>query len=367
MQDVVVIGGGVVGLAVARELAQDQSVLLIERGAAGEGTSWAAAGMLSPQSEADDAGPFFQLSLASMRMFRQFAGDVHADSGIDPEYIEDGVLVLASSDKDLATLQSRARWQTAAGLRAQILSYSDVSKLEPLITAEIRGALLLENDHQVAPRRLTKALAEACVRGNVAFRSGSAVDRILTANGRVTGVHVGAETISADRVVVATGVWSAAIKGLDPPIPVYPRKGQILSLTMAHRMFRHMIRLGHTYFVPRRDGELVVGATNEDVGFDRNLTPAGVGRLLADAQRISSHAGAFPIRETWTGLRPATPDELPIIGESAIRGLFYATGHYRNGILLAPITAKIISALFTGQKPPLSIEPYSPLRFSTAR
>src|SRR5215471_6118704 len=151
MQDVVVIGGGVVGLAVARELAQDQSVLLIERGAAGEGTSWAAAGMLSPQSEADDAGPFFQLSLASMRMFRQFADDVHADSQIDPEYIEDGVLVLASSDKDLAILQSRARWQTAAGLRAQILSASDVFKLEPLITAEVSGALLLENDHQVAP------------------------------------------------------------------------------------------------------------------------------------------------------------------------------------------------------------------------
>src|SRR5262249_39885236 len=133
MHDVLIIGGGVIGLAVARELARDQSVLLIERGATGEGTSWAAAGMLSPQSEADDAGPFFQLSLAAMRMYRKFAEDLREESGIDPQYDDGGVMVLASSDPELATLESRARWQKAAGLHAEILKPSEVYKLEPLI------------------------------------------------------------------------------------------------------------------------------------------------------------------------------------------------------------------------------------------
>src|SRR5207302_1239067 len=132
------------------------------------------------------------------------------------------------------------------------------------------------------------------------------VDKVLSENGRVTGVRAGGETFDAGRVVVAGGVWSGAIEGLAPPIPLYPRKGQILSLTMPTRLFRRMIRLGHCYFVPRPDGELVVGATDEDAGFDRSLTPAGVGRLLAEAQQISSHVAALPIRETWAGLRPAT-------------------------------------------------------------
>jgi glycine oxidase len=127
--------------------------------------------------------------------------------------------------------------------------------------------------------------------------------------------------------------------------------------------FHHMIRCGHSYFVPRRDGELVVGATNEDAGFDRSLTPAGVGRLLMDAQHISSYVGSYPIKETWTGLRPATPDGLPVLGESAVEGLLYATGHYRNGILLAPITAAIISAIQRGNPPFVSIDAFSPSRF----
>jgi glycine oxidase len=363
MHDVVVIGGGVIGLAVAHELAQDQSVLLVERGMTGEGTSWAAAGMLSPQSEADDAGPFFQLSLAGLQMYRDFVRNLEEESGVDPEYIHDGVLVLAASEKDLATLQARARWQNAAGLRAEILPAAEVYTVEPLITAEVEGALLLPNDHQVSPRQLTKSLAEACRRRKVEIRSGVAVDSVLSENGRVAGVVAGGQRVEAGQVVVCAGVWSGQIEGLSPSIPLTPRKGQILSLMAPHRIFRHMIRWGSSYFVPRRDGEVIVGATNEDAGFDRSLTAAGVGRLLTDAQKISSHVGAFPIRETWTGLRPATPDGLPIIGEASIRGLWYATGHYRNGILLAPITAAIVASLIAGEKPPIPIEPFDPHRF----
>jgi glycine/D-amino acid oxidase-like deaminating enzyme len=145
---------------------------------------------------------------------------------------------------------------------------------------------------------------------------------------------------------------------------VHPRKGQILSLAMPGQSFHKMIRWQHTYFVPRRDGELIVGATNEDAGFDRNVTPGGIGSLLKEAQQLSSHTSSFPIVEMWTGLRPATPDGLPVIGHAEIEGLLYATGHYRNGILLAPITAAIISALVDGRaSSDLSLEPYAPSRF----
>src|SRR6185295_12502345 len=180
-------------------------------------------------------------------------------------------------------------------------------------------------------------------------------------------VHVGHMAIEASSIVIASGVWSAEFRGLNPPIPVFPRKGQILSLGMPAGAFRRMIRWGSSYFVPRDTGELVVGATNEDVGFDLSNTPAGLGRLLTDAQQISSHTGCYPILETWTGLRPATPDGLPILGPSAIPGLYYATGHYRNGVLLAPVTAAIVADLIEKRKPSVSIEPYLPSRFTGTR
>ena len=178
-------------------------------------------------------------------------------------------------------------------------------------------------------------------------------------------VHLGQATLEASSIIVASGVWSAEIAGLDPPIPVYPRKGQILALSMPPGAFRRMIRWGNSYFMPRSPGELVVGATNEDTGFDLSNTPAGLGRLLNDAQQISSHVGTYPILETWTGLRPATPDGLPIIGPSAISGVYYATGHYRNGVLLAPITASIIADLIENRRPSIAIDSYSPSRFAS--
>jgi glycine/D-amino acid oxidase-like deaminating enzyme len=176
-------------------------------------------------------------------------------------------------------------------------------------------------------------------------------------------VHAGKTVFEAERVVVASGVWTSEIAGLDPEISVQPRKGQILSLRIPERSFRRIIRWESTYFVPRQDGEMVVGATNENAGFDFANTPSGVGALLANAQKISSHVGSYPILETWSGLRPAAPDGLPVIGPSAQPGLLYATGHYRNGILLAPITAAIVAAMVDGSPPPVPVDAWSPMRF----
>lgn len=361
MHDVIVIGGGVIGLSIARELAGRQSVLLLDRGSTGQGTSRAAAGMLSPLSEADDQGPFFQLSRASHAMYDRFVEDLQSETGLDVGYSTEGLLCLASSEEAAKTLHCRYEWQRGAGFDLKLLSEDDVRQMEPLITVSIRAAVFIPGERSVTPRRLVNALREACCNRGVEIRTGLQVESI--AKNQVCAGHL---TLEAQTIVIASGVWSAGLAGLNPQIPVYPRKGQILSLGMPEGAFRRMIRWGSSYFVPRNTGELVVGATNEDVGFDLSNTPAGLGRLLMDAQEISSHVGSYPILETWTGLRPATPDGLPILGESAIAGVYYATGHYRNGVLLAPITAAIVSDLIEGRKPTLSIHDYRPSRFGAA-
>jgi glycine oxidase len=362
MHDVIVIGGGVIGLSIARELVGRNSVLLLDRGPTGQGTSRAAAGMLSPLSEADDQGPFFQLSRASHALYDRFVEELQAETGLDVGYSKDGLLCLASTEDAAKSLLCRYEWQKSAGFDIKLLSANDVHELEPLVTVPIRASVFLSGERSVAPRRLINALREACFNRGVEIRVGLHVESIAQ-----NQVCVGQMTLEARNVVIASGVWSTELAGLNPRIPVYPRKGQILSLGMPPGAFRRMIRWESSYFVPRSTGELVVGATNEDAGFDLTNTPAGLGRLLMDAQQISSHVGTYPILETWTGLRPATPDGLPILGQSAIPGVYYATGHYRNGILLAPITAAIVGDLVEGRAPRLSIDAYTPARFANGR
>jgi glycine oxidase len=356
--DVIVIGGGVIGLTIARELAGRKSVLLLDRGATGQGTSRAAAGMLTPLSEADDQGPFFQLSRASLAMYDRFIDEISNESFLDLAYSTEGLLFIASSEESAATLRRRYEWQYRAGFKVDLLSADETRNIEPLITARVINALFMPDERSVAPRRLVNALRESCFKRGVEIRTGVQVDAISP-----NTVHFARTTMQAPSIVISSGVWSAEFQGLRPRIPVSPRKGQILSLAMPPGAFRHMIRWNHSYFVPRSTGELVVGATNEDAGFDLSVTAAGLGGLLMDAQAISSHVGSYGILETWTGLRPATPDELPILGSSDVPGVYYATGHYRNGVLLAPITAEIIADLIEGRKPSLDIRPYSPSRF----
>jgi glycine oxidase len=356
--DVIVIGGGIIGLAIARELAGRKSVLLLDRGATGQGTSRAAAGMLTPMSEADDQGPFFQLSRASLAMFDRFIEDLRKETGIDVAYSTEGVLCLASSQEAASTLRRRYEWQHRAGFNVALISADETQKMEPLVTAPVINALFLPEERGVAPRRLVNAVRESCLQRGVEIRTGVHVDAISP-----NTIHFAHTAMEASAIIIASGVWSGEFRGVKPGIPVSPRKGQILSLAMPPGAFRRMIRWNHSYLVPRSTGELVVGATNEDVGFDLSITPAGLGRLLMDAQSISSHVGAYPILETWTGLRPATPDEMPILGHSDVPGVYYATGHYRNGVLLAPITAAIVADLVEGRKPSIDISPYSPSRF----
>jgi glycine oxidase len=358
MRDVIVIGGGVIGLSIARELSQTHSVLVLDKGEIGEGTSWAAAGILSPQSEVDSASTFFELGMASRRLYPELTAALREETGTDPLYCDEGLLVLGFSEEDMNVLRARCVWQRRIGLESEMISGPQVRELEPLVTLPVEGAMLIPTDSHVVPRLLVKALHQSCLCRNVTTRAGVLVNTVAKQR-----VHAGSEVFEAKHIVVASGVWSAQIDGLSPRVPVQPRKGEILSLRMPERAFRRIVRWEHTYFVPRRNGELVVGATNTDAGFDRVSTRVGIGSLLTSARKISSHIESYPILETWSGLRPATPDGMPIIGFSSLDGVIYATGHYRNGVLLAPITAAIVAALINGKLPPVPIEAFSPFRF----
>ena len=363
MRDVIVVGGGVIGLSIAHAVAADgKSVLVLDPGLPADASSWAAAGMLAPQSEAHRNEPLFQLCAASLRIYRIWACDLHEKSGVDPEYAEPGLICVASSEDSLEVLKRRMNWQRAAGFDSELLAPDDIQKMEPHLTLPVAGGVYMPGEHQVTPRRLVEALRGACKAGEIEIRNGSRVRRLLRKADRVYGVQTDSESISAETVVIASGARTSEIEGLCPRLPVIPRKGQILSLSTPSPVFQRLIRWEHAYLVQRGGGELVVGATNEDAGFDRSLTPAGVGGLLNQVQQLSSCTQKLPIREMWTGLRPATPDGLPVLDRAA-EGLLVATGHYRNGILLAPITASIVSALVSNRASPVPLEPFSIRRF----
>jgi glycine oxidase len=364
MPDVIVVGGGVIGLSIAHAAAaKGRSVTVLDPGELESAASWAAAGMLAPLSESERPDPFFELCAASLRLYRSWTGRLQTQSGVDPEFDESGVLCLATSKQAINILKKRMAWQSEAGFPSEVLSPEDVRRLEPNLTLAVAGGLHMPGESQVRPRRLLETLKAACNASGVQLQTGQRVREVLTDDGRVSGVETETGKITGEWVVIASGVRSPEILGLRPRIRMKARKGQILSLMAPMPLFRRMIRWEHSYMVQRKDGELVIGATNEETGYDRTITPAGIGSLLEKAQQISSHTSSFAIREMWTGLRPATPDGLPVLGHAGLRGLIYATGHYRNGILLAPITASIVTSLIDGEPPPLSLDPFAPTRF----
>jgi glycine oxidase len=303
--------------------------------------------MLSPQSEASRDDALFRFGLDSRGRYAGFVEDLEAESGISVEYRSDGVLVLASSDEEFRALEEKSAWQTRAGLRASLLAPADILKLEPGLTMELAGGLWCPDDHQVRPRLLVSALEQAARIRGVTIRRGS-VETVVHGPDRAHGVRIDGAVETAGLVVIAAGVGTSEIDGAGFGDAMRPRKGQILSLGMPGPFFRHAIRWRNFYLVPRNDHSVVVGATNEDRGNDRSVTPAGLGGLLNGAQCMSRHVSQFPILETWAGLRPMLPDGLPAIGPGAIEGLHVATGHYRNGILLTPGTVALVQAQLSG-------------------
>jgi glycine oxidase len=366
--EVAIIGGGVIGLAIARALALRgvRDVLLIERNTLGGESSSAAAGMLAPQAEANRAHEFFYLTCRSRDLYPEFASALLDETGIDIELETTGTLYLAFTAADAEELERRYAWQTKAKLPIEKLSIDAVRELEPALSEDVRGALKFPLDTQVENRRLISALASANEKLGVRLETGTEVTSLKIERDRIRGIETSRGFIAADSVVIAGGAWSsllAADKALPNP-RIKPVRGQMLCLEANPQIARHVIYSPRGYLVPRRDGRLLAGSTTEQAGFEKRVTAAGIHSILSAALEISPRIAALPLTDSWAGLRPRAADTLPVLGPCAeIAGLFYATGHYRNGILLAPVTGELIAAAIVDKIFPAALSIFSPDRF----
>jgi len=364
--DILVVGGGVIGCAIAYELAKaGLAVTLVERGTPGCEASSAGAGMLAPQAESSAASPRLGLGLASKALYADLALELRERIGLDIEYETGGNLHCFLDEGDEAVGRAACAWQREAGLKAELLSRADALALEPDLSPEVRGALFLPEDHWVNNPRLVTALAGAAALEGVRFITGEAT-AFLRAGDRVTGAQVGEDQIRAAVVVLAAGAWSgqlAATAGLR--LPVGPVRGQIVCLEGIPRRHRHLLHIKDHYLVSRVNGEILIGASVEWAGFAKQVTAEYVRSALDAAIRLAPALARLPIKATWAGFRPWAPDELPIIGAwPGLDGLVVATGHFRNGILLAPITGRLIRELLVDHAPSLDLTPFLPDRFA---
>lgn len=370
--DVVIIGGGVIGLSIARELALRgmRDVTVIERGEFGKEASWAAGGILAPQVEADRPDEFFKLACASRDLYPAFARALQDETGIDVQFEQTGTLYLGFTEDDEHEMRRRFDWQTRAGLRVEWLGGEDARRLEANISPNVRCALRFPDDWQVENRRLTEALLASNRNLGVQLIANCEVRSVRIEGGRVTGIESAEASIDAATVVIAAGAWTSEIKTSatnSSPLQIEPVRGQMLCFKTEPAFARHVIYSSRGYLVPRHDGRLLAGSTSEQVGFDKRVTDEGTAAIKSMAFEIAPELESVAIVDSWAGFRPHAPDDLPVIGPAAdTEGLFYATGHYRNGILLAPITAEIIAEAVTRRRFRAIAEAFLPARFATA-
>ena len=370
---VVIIGAGVVGLGIGWRLAARASVTIFDRGKAGGGASDAAAGMLAACCEAEPGEEaLVALGRESQARWPAFAAELFQASGVDVELRQEGTLVLALTADDQAEIAHRLEFQRQLDLPLEWLLAAQTRAREPRLAGKIAGALFSPQDHQVDNRKLTKALRIAAEGAGVKIVEHRPVKEIVVQGGRAKGVKLDDGTIAAaDTVVLAAGAWSRAIGGLPPDRrpPVRPVKGQMLALHMDQSapLLSHVLWAPGAYLVPRRDGRLIIGATVEEKGFDESVTAGGLLTLLEAAWRAVPAVEELPVEEIWVGHRPGSRDDAPILGPGPLEGLFYATGHHRNGILLAPVTADAMARLILDDVVEPAIKPFGLERFLPAR
>ncbi|MFE6865149.1 glycine oxidase ThiO [Kitasatospora sp. NPDC057692] len=373
--DVLVVGGGIIGLAVAWRAAQRGLRVVVVDPRHGGGAAQVAAGMLAPVTELQyGEEPLLRLGMASNERYAAFAAELtEASGGHDTGYRQCGTIAVALDSDDRAELRELHAFHQRLGLDSQWLTGREARRLEPMLAPGVRGGLHVTDDHQVDGRRLASALVRACERAGAVLHRAEAAE-LLVERGRAVGVRSAAgERVTADTVVLAAGSRSHLLPGLPPGVlpAIRPVKGQVLRLSVpeAYRPFlsrnvRAVVRGGHVYLVPRENGELVVGATTEEQGYDTTVTAGGVYELLRDAHELVPGITELPLVETCAGLRPGSPDNAPLLGPTALPGLVAATGHYRNGVLLTPVTGDLVAEyLATGTLPELA-RPFSPTRFT---
>ncbi len=370
---VAIIGAGVSGLGIGWRLAQAGCVVdVFDRGKAGMGASWAAAGMLAAQAEAEPGeDALLALNLDSQRRWPDFARELEAAAGRSLGYRDEGTLIVAMDRDDAEHLRFQFELQQRLGLGTQWLTGGRARRLEPFLSPNVTAAVFSPGDHQVENRFLAPALAAAFVAAGGTLHEDTSVDGIEIAAGRAVGIRVAEALVPADIVVLAAGAWSRGIPGLPEFArpPVRPLKGQMLALAMDARapLLDHVLWVpGGVYLVPRRDGRLILGATVEEKGFEEALTAGGMLHLLREAWEALPGIDELRLVETWVGHRPTSRDDAPILGPGPIEGLVIATGHHRNGILLTPVTADAVSHYILSGTVPEAIRPFGPERFGEA-
>lgn len=369
--DVIVVGGGVIGLSIAwRTRQRGLSVAVVDEHF-GRGASWAAAGMLAPITEVHyGEETLLELNLESSRRYPEFAAELIEGSGRDIGYRRSGTLIVAPDSDDFAALSELFAFQQHLGLAAEKITPTEARRMEPALAPSIRGAFHVEGDHHVDNRLLAAALEVACEDSGVRLIR-QAVSEVVVADDKVTGVKLTDGTIVAtESVVLAAGAWSARIDGIPEHArpPIRPVKGQLLYLKGPHDPFliERNIRGLEVYIVPRTDGRIAIGATVEEKDFDGTVTAEAVYTLLRDAYELIPDLRELEFVEMTVGFRPGSPDNAPLIGATSVTGLIVASGHYRNGILLTPVTADAVSELLATGIAPEIITPFSPSRFERA-
>ncbi len=370
---VAIIGAGVCGLGIGWRLAQAGcAVDVFDKGAAGHGASWAAAGMLAGGVETEPGEEaLLPLAQLSQRMWPAFARELEAAAGIDVEYRAEGTLVVALTRDDVELLRFNYEFQAGLGVELEWLTGAEARRREPHLKPGIAAAVFSPADHQVDNRKLGIALKVAYLRAGGRLHENTEVTALDIEAGRARGLWLGGTRHVADVVVLAAGAWSPDLAGLPAAVrpPVRPVKGQMLALQMdpAAPLIEHVVWVPKAYLVPRNDGRLLVGATVEEKGFDDSLTAGGVFALLEAAWRALPAIEDLPIAELWAGFRPTSRDDAPILGPTSVDGLLFATGHHRNGILLAPVTAEAVARFVLEGKMMPGTEPFTIERFHLDR
>jgi len=360
--DVVIVGGGVMGSACAWELAKaGRSVVVLERSVPGAEASSAAAGILGAQLEAHHAGPLSTLALESRRLYPAWVRALTRATDIDTGYRECGVLEVAFAAKDARKLMQSVAWQRP---RPRLLDRRGLVKRERMLGEKVAAGIAFDHDARVDPRALFRALHIAAARSGVEFRSGAYVRRVVVEDGRATGVALDdGGTVRARDIIVAAGSWTTLVEGLGiAPGAVVPARGQIVELETAEPLLTSVVMGPGAYLVPRDDGRVLVGSTMEFVGYRREVTAGAVRDLLDAAITLVPALANASVRQSWSSFRPYTKDALPLIGPSPTPHLWLASGHHRNGILLAPVTAALVAALIRKRRPSVALAPFAPGR-----
>ncbi|GGT22881.1 glycine oxidase ThiO [Streptomyces purpureus] len=375
--DVLVVGGGIIGLVTAWRAAQRGLRTTVVDPDPGGGAAQVAAGMLAAVTELHyGEETLLGLNLASARRYPDFVAELQEATGQDVGHRACGTLAVALDSDDRAHLRELHALQRRCGLESEWLTGRDCRRLEPMLAPGVRGGLRVDGDHQIDPRRLAAALVTACERAGVVLLRGWA-ERLTVVRDRATGVVLsdGGE-LTADQIVLAAGSLSGRLAGVPDDVlpPVRPVKGQVLRLSVPpayapflSRTVRAVVRGSHVYLVPRENGELVVGATSEELGWDTTVTAGGVYELLRDAHELVPGITELPLTETRAGLRPGSPDNAPLLGATTLPGLHLATGHYRNGVLLTPVTGDVMGALLATGVLPEEAAAFTPHRFDRVR